>query len=88
MEIIRLAEGAQRLLNDEAATVAIKSLLEEIKNEWVHTAPQDKDGRERLWMMGQVIQLFVQKLQTLRDRGQFEIHKSEQARKAQASSVH
>ncbi len=87
-EILRLAEGAQRLLNDESATTAVRELMEEIKSEWVNTRPEDKEGREDLWRLGRSMQLFVTKLQAMRDRGKVEVHRSEQARKSAAAAIH
>lgn len=48
-------EAADQLLKSEVYQRATKELEAELTEQWLQTRPEDKDGRERLYLMAQIM---------------------------------
>ena len=67
--LIRIGQGADRILNDEVAGAAIQNVVDRLKTNWLNSRPDDVLGREAIWRQVHSIQLLTNELQTMRDAG-------------------
>lgn len=71
MNQARLAEAAERLLNDDTFKYVIAELKNEAVESWTRTNPDDVDGREELYYLYLAILHIENRLKTKSDYVKF-----------------
>lgn len=66
-EVIRIGDAARRMLNDEAVDLALKTIVDDAKDRWATSRPNDTEGRESTFRMISAVDAVKAQLKRMAD---------------------